>query len=297
MIRAVGPMVFKIADMVFEVTDRQIGLLGTANTQLHAFASLDQPEGFIRIHSDGLPNLGLQKRSCVLGAPGQWALYREASGYVCSLGPPDRQAEPLAIAVCDNKIRHIDLHLGRGATSGIAATALLGSYVRSLFHLLFSCRLSRGNGLMVHSCGIDDGGRGILFPGNSGDGKSTMARLWGGQGSVLNDDRVAIRRKDGRLRMYGTPWHGDHAKVSASVVPLSAICFLGQSARHEIRRLTPPTAASMLLQRSFLPIWDKPSVDFTLDFVFQVVSEIPCYELDFSPEESVVDIARSVLSA
>ena len=65
-----------------------------------------------------------------------------------------------------------------------------------LNQVLWILLLSQGRGVLFHACGIDDDGRGYLFLGNSGDGKSTTARLWFDHGvTVLNDDRC-----DGKKR-------------------------------------------------------------------------------------------------
>ena len=62
-------------------------------------------------------------------------------------------------------------------------------------------------GVEVHSLGIDDGGRGLLFVGVSGAGKSSAAQLWAGCPgvTVLSDDRIVLRRQGGRIFAHGTP--------------------------------------------------------------------------------------------
>ena len=66
-----------------------------------------------------------------------------------------------------------------------------------LDELLLQGLLARGRGAEIHACGIADGsGRGLLFVGQSGAGKTTMARLWEGERgiTVLSDDRIILRR-------------------------------------------------------------------------------------------------------
>ena len=50
----------------------------------------------------------------------------------------------------------------------------------------------------------DRGLRGFLFAANSTHGKSTTARLWRDQATVLNDDRIVLRRREGRRAERGT---------------------------------------------------------------------------------------------
>ena len=50
-------------------------------------------------------------------------------------------------------------------------------------------------GLVFHSSGLDDNGKGIVFIGHSGAGKSTQVGLWSQEPGVIamNDDRIAVR--------------------------------------------------------------------------------------------------------
>ena len=69
-----------------------------------------------------------------------------------------------------------------------------------LDELLLVNVLARGRGAEIHACGIiDSNGHGHLFAGQSGAGKTTIARIWEGEPGVtiLSDDRI-ILRKDGQ---------------------------------------------------------------------------------------------------
>ena len=63
-----------------------------------------------------------------------------------------------------------------------------------LDELLMIHLLSQGKGVQIHGCAVlDTAGRAYVFAGQSGAGKSTMARLWVNQPGVtlLSDERVA----------------------------------------------------------------------------------------------------------
>jgi len=70
-----------------------------------------------------------------------------------------------------------------------------------LDQLLMILLLSEGKGLLHHGCGIEDRGLGYLFVGNSGHGKSTMAKVvvCAKAPRVLNDDRVVVRLEKRKL--------------------------------------------------------------------------------------------------
>ncbi len=114
-------------------------------------------------------------------------------------------------------------------------------------------------GLVFHSSGLDDNGRGIVFIGHSGAGKSTQAGLWSREPGVIvmNDDRIAVRAETRGPMCYGTPWGGAADIARAHQAPLAALIVLEQAPENGIQRLSPSASAALLLARAFLPYWDR----------------------------------------
>jgi len=109
-----------------------------------------------------------------------------------------------------------------------------------LDELLMIHRLARGEGAEVHACGVVTAdGMGRLFVGHSGAGKSTTSRLWLRQqgATVLSDDRIILRQRNGSPVMYGTPWHGDAGLAAQGSAPINQIFLLEHGARNEIIHL------------------------------------------------------------
>jgi hypothetical protein len=155
--------------------------------------------------------------------------------------------------------------------------------------------LAQGRGIEVHACGVQDAdGRGYLFLGHSGAGKTTMARLWQRDDSVqiLSDDRIILRFLDGRLWMYGTPWHGEAELAASMRTEVTQILLLGRGSRNKMIPLGRPDAISNLLARSFVPLYSPSALDFTFALLQKVTQAIPCAELQFVPDERVVEFVR-----
>jgi hypothetical protein len=53
-------------------------------------------------------------------------------------------------------------------------------------------------------------------------------------------------------------------------------------------------AVSMLLTRSFPPLWDQNGMDYTLGLLDRMASKLPCYELHFLPDKKIIDFVRNV---
>lgn len=164
-----------------------------------------------------------------------------------------------------------------------------------LNQILWILLLSRGKGLLFHACGVDDNGKGYLFLGNSGDGKSTTAKLCFDHGlTVLNDDRIVVRQEEGKFWMYGTPWHGDFKEHSSHGLPIAKLFVLSHGNKNSAQVKSGAEAVSMLLARSFPPFWDKAGMVFTIEHCQRLVSRIPCYELTFAPNARMIDFVRSL---
>ncbi len=76
--------------------------------------------------------------------------------------------------------------------------------------------------------------------------------------------------------------------------PLEKVFFLRHAEGNHARRVEGITAASMLLARSFPPLWDAEGMQFTLDLLAQLTAAVPCYELGFLPDEQAVEYVRCV---
>jgi hypothetical protein len=160
-----------------------------------------------------------------------------------------------------------------------------------LDEILIANILARGKGVEVHGCGVVDAqGKGRLFIGKSGTGKTTMARLWENESgiTVLSDDRIILRQVENTIWMYGTPWHGEAKFASPDRVPLTKVYFLSKGTKNELFPLGGCDAAGRLFACSFSPFYSQQGLDFTLSFLEEIVKVIPCYELKFLPDEEVL---------
>jgi hypothetical protein len=160
-----------------------------------------------------------------------------------------------------------------------------------LDELLMVQLLAAGRGIEMHACGVVDAqGRGLLFTGQSGDGKSTTARLWLQEPGVrvLSDDRIILRAEDGRIWMYGTPWHGDAGLAEPGRAPLCGIYVLRQGPENRLHVPHPAEMVATLVARSFLPFHNQAGLAFSLELLERVLELVACQELWFVPEMTAV---------
>jgi len=161
-----------------------------------------------------------------------------------------------------------------------------------LDELLFINFLSLGRGAEVHALGlVDSQGVGRLFLGQSTAGKTTMARLWEDDPDVtiLSDDRIILRKMENQIWMYGTPWHGEAGFAAPMRVPLNKVYFLLKGAKNQISPLKEAESISRLFSCCFPLFYSRKAIDFTLSFLDEVVRAVPCSEVSFVPNKTVVE--------
>jgi len=156
--------------------------------------------------------------------------------------------------------------------------------------------LASNSGLLTHAAGVIAQGNGYLFSGHGGAGKSTTARLWQEQAGVqvVNDDKVILRKQGGKFILYGTPWHGQGGIAIPACAPLKRIFILKQAPSNAVTALSPAQAASRILARSFVPLWDNTKMASILNFLEELCQAVPCQELGFVPDPSAVDFVRNL---
>lgn len=152
-------------------------------------------------------------------------------------------------------------------------------------------------GLVFHSSGLDDNGKGIVFIGHSGAGKSTQVGLWSQEPGVIamNDDRIAVRVEAGGPMCYGTPWGGTADIARNHAAPLAALIVLEQAPENAIQTLSPAAGASLLAARAFLPYWDQSLMLRAMANLDAILARVPVYRLHCRPEVAVIPLVRSVL--
>jgi hypothetical protein len=209
-----------------------------------------------------------------------WSLYRDRDTNVIVCFPDKPEFEGTLVFKKD--LKNADLYVGKGGFDLFSAPAL---------ELLMINHLAQGHGLILHACGVVHADKGLLFVGDSGAGKSTMASLWAGEKGVevLSDDRTIVRKRGNEFWMHGTPWHGEGKFGSPGSAKVEKVFFIGHGEENAVREVKGVDAAARLLTCSFPPYWDPEGMAFSLGFVGDLTAVVACRELSFRPDGSVVE--------
>ena len=109
-----------------------------------------------------------------------------------------------------------------------------------------------------------------------------------------NDRRTgASNRGKHKMRMYGTPWHGEAMYASPDSAPLTRIFVLEHGHGNVITSLSPGQAVAELFARSFVPFHRHEYVDSALAFLEELVDAVPVYRYAFEPDQRAVEMIRN----
>ena len=177
-------------------------------------------------------------------------------------------------------------------------TDIIYDFLQVLLLHFFALRKS---GILTHAVGIRDvNGQGILFAGESGAGKSTLARIWRyhSRASIINDDRIILRKTGSGFAIHGTPWHGefnDYLESRREKAPLKAIFIIRHAPENDVRRLTEKEAFKMLYPALFPTFWDQTCLNHIVSLTLRIVHQVPCFSLGFVKDEKIIDFVRDVV--
>ena len=144
----------------------------------------------------------------------------------------------------------------------------------------------------VHGCGVVTAdGRGLLFAGMSGAGKTTTARMWldnHPDDRILSDDRIIVRRTGDRFHMFGTPWHGEANLADPGSVPIERLLFLEQDRETRLERVSSVESVSRLLQCSFVPFYRHTLLAKSLEIADELCREIRTEVFHFTKDRAAL---------
>ena len=250
----------------------------------------------IRVSSRDIPSTETLDRFFDSGQ--SWSMFRDNQEYWIAFHPPTFK-QPLWLAVTNPDFSEVTVYCSDKLVSKKNGETVLSTPVRyPLDQILLMYILAQRGGVLVHAAGIEISGQGFIFPGKSGAGKSTVAKQFAacGQPGLLSDDRMAVRKVDGILRAFGTPWPGE-AKIAVNKsVPLAGMFFIEHGSKNAIKEINPQAALERLLPVISVPWYDQETFPKILVFCEELIYRVPAYAFQFEPTSEAVDAFEAFVS-
>ena len=166
--------------------------------------------------------------------------------------------------------------------------------------VLYALATANQGTVLFHASAVNYEGRGYMFLGKSGTGKSTHAGLWVKhiEGAVLmNDDNPVVRISDGIATVYGSPWSGKTPCYRNVSSPLGGIVLLSQAPYNKIQRLEGLEAYVALMSSISGKRWDKGIADGLYQTENYLASHVPMWHLECLPDEEAAIVCQTTIKS
>ena len=160
----------------------------------------------------------------------------------------------------------------------------------------FARALLQHGGLQLHASAVVLEGKAYLFTAPSGTGKSTHSekwcRLFGAQ--LLNDDKPALRCKDGIWSAWGTPWSGKHDLSTPANAPVAGIAFLERGEENSIRPLESADAVPYIMSQC-VRLLQMEQMQRQLTLLDSLLTQVPVWLLKARNDDQAAMVSRAAM--
>lgn len=169
--------------------------------------------------------------------------------------------------------------------------------MRFLLRTAFECRFCYEGIVSLHAACVEVGDFAVAFTGPSGMGKSTRASAWvkAFDAQLISGDRPAVRIEKYGSTACGVPWDGKEQIFRDVEVPLKCIMEVRRSSVNYLRKLTREQARKLLMQQSFMPMWDTDAAFHAVANISDLISKTPIYRVFCGPDEDAAKVIYDIL--
>ncbi len=155
----------------------------------------------------------------------------------------------------------------------------------NFLRVLFAWLCLDQQGLLIHASGVISQGKGYVFMGASGSGKTTAARL-SLHRTVLSDDMVIVKKEGERFYLYGVPFQGDfpEAQRTNASAELHRIFALAKDSDHFVSPLGVAEAVARLTACVPFVMSQPANAQKVIHICEELGKQVPIRELHFRPD-------------
>jgi hypothetical protein len=164
--------------------------------------------------------------------------------------------------------------------------------VDCLLRIAHSLLLAASGGVLLHAASGIRNGRGVIFSGVSGAGKTTISRVAPAGVQLLTDEVSYLRREGAGYRVYGTPFSGELGLRGEDIsAPLEAVHLIEHGAENRREALAQPEAIRRLLRNTLFFAQEPELVSAVFATLCDLAERVPVYRLEFVPDARVWELA------
>lgn len=280
---------YTVADFSFAVTlleERDLDMLLPSFRSFRSGAPAEGEKLFELVEHASLP---VREADVLLDEDsndmGHTLLYRMPSGYRIEF---DYDGGPVHVVEFDEAVADVRAFIRWD--DRFAKTAL-----SSMLRIVFAQAILPHGAISVHASVVVNDGKGFLFMGKSGTGKSTHSGLWLKhiEGSwLLNDDNPMLRLTEGGVRVYGSPWSGKTHCYRNESAPVAGIVRLKQAPRNRFRVCEDIAAFSAVLPGCSVLRQDMRLHEALCETLAKLTERTLVGELECLPDREAAEVCR-----
>jgi hypothetical protein len=146
----------------------------------------------------------------------------------------------------------------------------------------------------MHSAALVKDGKGYLFLGDSGAGKSSLSNISDGA-VVLSDDSPIFSRRNGDYQVFSSPFHqmahseGLNKEAMGRSARVEGLYFLFKDERLYLDEVSRKEAISVILKRHilFFPYLSGRAKSILFDLILELCHRLPIHNLHFCLDQDV----------
>lgn len=154
--------------------------------------------------------------------------------------------------------------------------------------------------ILAHASCVRYKGKGYIFLGKSGTGKSTHSRMWlkaldGVE--LMNDDHPILRiSSEGLAMVYGSPWSGKTQCYKNIQAPLGGVIRISRAPYNKAGRLSPVHAYGSLLTSCSGMSWEKDLADGRDSTIQGIIRAVPSWIMECLPDEDAALVCSKAVT-
>ena len=202
---------------------------------------------------------------------------------------------------CNDNFRQCFIHLPACRTETPAPENETNFVLNNFLMMLYAFNAARHHTLLMHASVVaTETGKGYLFLGKSGTGKSTHTGLWLQQFSdchLLNDDNpiVHVDSLGKQATVFGSPWSGKTPCYRKESMTVGAFVRLEQAPQNEIEQERAAHAFATLLPSCSCLKQNKEIYNAIVTTVTELATLAPVYHLKCLPDREATELCRKTV--
>jgi len=140
--------------------------------------------------------------------------------------------------------------------------------------------------IFIHGSGINYKQKGYLFTGSSGQGKTTMAKIWNEAGAtIIHDDRLIIRNLNDNYVMHNTPVYENESPLKSDI---DSIFIISHGTKNEKQVIHGANALTNIMANCIQHNWSPEIISRLTASLYNLSSNVITYKLYFIPDTGII---------